>query len=739
MEEGTHYRRKERRDRHYIRLSERRHHSGSLSVPPARPPPPLLRHSHHGICGGVTALLVGVLALGVLGQVGQATREPHEGTQERSFSIDYDNNQFLKDGEPFRYVSGSIHYFRTLPSEWRDRLKKMRMAGFNALETYVEWSSHEPEQGTYDFSGINDLPSFLTIAQEEDLVVILRLGPFADAERDMGGLPTGCSQEPRLRLGARPCECTRVRGQGGGCQCWWWWLVSVLVVGWCHAGGGGCVSAGAYLKYVDAWFGDALLPKVKPLLYENGGPVIMMQVANEYGSYPDCDFAYTSHLRDLVRAGVGEGTVLFTTDGNGVGFLKCGKIPEVYATVDFGSGTDVAKSFDTMRLFEPRGPLVNSEYYPGWLDHWGAPHSTVKAEAVAKTLDEMLALNASVNMYMFHGGTSFGFTAGSNMNGAFQACPTSYDYDAPLSEAGDPTDKYWIVRNVTAKYLPLPPGKVPPASPKHGYGKVSLAPLGSVFHMLETVQKVTSKWPLTFEALLVPNGLVVYQTVLPFRIADPARLTLNDLHDRGYVFVDAEFAGMVSREQDMYDLAISARPNQTLTIVVESQGRICFGPHINDFKGITANVSLSGHILENWTMAPLPLTNAKRLDRALTRLRRWAASMHLPPHRLQGTDKGGMTFFTGHFQIPTNSSHPMDTFLRLDGWSKGLAWVNNFCLGRYWPEVGPQVTLYVPRGVLQPGNNTLVLLEQEAAPCLTPDSCYVTLQDTHVIDGPTPL
>ncbi|KAG0725489.1 Beta-galactosidase [Chionoecetes opilio] len=413
MEEGTHYRRKERRDRHYIRLSERRHHSGSLSVPPARPPPPLLRHSHHGICGAVTALLVGVLALGVLGQVGQATREPHEGTQERSFSIDYDNNQFLKDGEPFRYVSGSIHYFRTLPSEWRDRLKKMRMAGFNALETYVEWSSHEPEQGTYDFSGINDLPSFLTIAQEEDLVVILRLGPFADAERDMGGLPYWLlNKNPDMRLRS---------------------------------------SDPSYLKYVDAWFGDALLPKVKPLLYENGGPIIMMQVANEYGSYPDCDFAYTSHLRDLVRAGVGEGTVLFTTDGNGVGFLKCGKIPEVYATVDFGSGTDVAKSFDTMRLFEPRGPLVNSEYYPGWLDHWGAPHSTVKAEAVAKTLDEMLALNASVNMYMFHGGTSFGFTAGSNMNGAFQACPTSYDYDAPLSEAGDPTDKYWIVRNVTAK------------------------------------------------------------------------------------------------------------------------------------------------------------------------------------------------------------------------------------------------------------------------------------------------
>lgn len=648
----------------------------------------------------VTALLVTLLALALVTLRG-TTAEPDEDSQLRSFVIDYDNNQFLKDGKPFRYVSGSIHYFRVLPSEWRDRLRKMRMAGFNALQTYVEWSSHEPEEGMYNFSGMMDLPGFLTIAQEEDLVVILRLGPFIDAERDMGGLPywlLNKNQDMRLRS-----------------------------------------SDPTYLKYVDGWFSNVLLPKLKPLLYENGGPIIMLQVENEYGSYPDCDFNYTSHLRDLVRASLGDGPVLFTTDGDGVGFLKCGKIPEVYATVDFGSGTDVGKAFEAMRLFEPRGPLVNSEYYPGWLDHWGEPHNTVKAEVVANTLEEILALNASVNMYVFHGGTSFGFTAGSNLGSSFQACPTSYDYDAPLSEAGDPTEKYWVLRNVTSKYLPLPPGEVPPASPKYGYGKVTMAPTGSVFQMVDLLQKVTNKWPLTFEELLVPNGLVVYQTVLPFRIADPARLTLNDIHDRGYVFVDSEFAGMVSREQDMYDLAIYARPNQTISVVVESQGRVCFGSHINDFKGITANVTLSGNTLEDWTMVPLPLTTTFRLERALARIRRRAASEQMLPHRLQGTDKGGMTFFSGYFQVPKNSTHPMDTFLRLDGWNKGVAWVNDFCLGRYWPEVGPQVTLYVPRGVLHQGNNTLMLLEQEAAPCLTPDTCHVTLQETPVIDGPTPL
>ncbi|XP_045106280.1 beta-galactosidase-like isoform X2 [Portunus trituberculatus] len=642
----------------------------------------------------VMALLVVLLPLMALAGV---TAEPNKASQERSFVIDYDNNQFLKDGKPFRYVSGSIHYFRMLPSEWRDRFRKMRMAGFNALQTYVEWASHEPEYGMYDFSGMKNLTKFLTIAQEEDLVVILRLGPYMDAERDMGGFPYWLlNKNPDMRLRS---------------------------------------SDATYLKYVDIWFRDVLLPKVKPLLYENGGPIIMLQVENEYGSYPDCDFAYTSHLRDLVVASVGRGPVLFTTDGDGKNYLKCGKIPEVYATVDFGSGTNVIKAFETMRLFEPRGPLVNSEYYPGWLDHWGDPHNTVPAQTVAKTLDVMLALNASVNMYMFHGGTSFGFTSGSNLGNRFQACPTSYDCDAPLSEAGDPTEKYWVLRNVTGKYLPLPPGEVPPASPKFRYGKVSMAPTGSVFQMADLLQKVTNKWPLTFEELLVPNGIVVYQTVLPFRIADPARLTLGDIHDRGYVFVDTEFAGMVSREQDMYDLAIYARPNQTITIVVESQGRVCFGSHINDFKGITTNVTLSNHTLEGWTMTPLPITHTARLQKALAHLRHQAA-VH---NTLQGTDKGGMTFFSGSFQVPGDSSHPRDTFLRLDGWNKGVAWVNDFCLGRYWPEVGPQVTLYVPRGVLHQGTNTLLLLEQEAAPCLTPDTCYATLQDTHIIDGPTPL
>ncbi|XP_071517532.1 beta-galactosidase-like [Panulirus ornatus] len=621
-----------------------------------------------------------------------------ERSSNKSFVIDYNNNQFLKDGQPFRYISGSIHYFRVIPSDWRDRLKKMRMAGFNALQTYVEWSSHEPEPGMYDFNDILDLETFLKTAQEEDLVVILRLGPFIDAERDMGGLPYWLlhkNQDMRLRS-----------------------------------------SDPSYLTYVDEWFA-VLLPKIKPLLYENGGPIIMVQVENEYGSYPACDFAYTSHMRNLVRKGLGDNVVLFTTDGGGVGYLKCGKIPGVYSTVDFGPG-DITKPFEAMRLFEPQGPLVNSEYYPGWLDHWGAPHSTRDAKVVAKSFDDMLAMNASVNMYMFHGGTSFGLSSGSNLDGSFQACPTSYDYDAPLSEAGDPTEKYWIIRNITKKYLPLPSGDVPPASPKYSYGRAHLAPLGSVFQMSPLLQSVTQKWPITFEQLLMPNGLVLYETVLPFRIADPARMSISDVHDRGYVFVDSQFLGMVSREQKMYDLAVSALPNHTISIIVESQGRVCFGSEINDFKGLTTNVTINGYSLENWKMVPLPLTNMTRLSYALHYLQKKLKGNQVHPERLMGTPKGGMSFYKGSFIIPSNDSHPQDTFLYLDGWRKGLVWVNDFCLGRYWPEVGPQVALYVPRGILKKGSNTLLVLEFEASPCLIPSSCFVTFKDTPKIDGSTP-
>ncbi|CAL4105021.1 unnamed protein product, partial [Meganyctiphanes norvegica] len=307
-------------------------------------------------------------------------------------------------------------------------------------------------------------------------------------------------------------------------------------------------------------------------------------VENEYGSLQACDFAYTSHLRDLITQNLGEKVVLFSTDSSGTRNLKCGKIPGVYATVDFGTGANMNEIFEAQKLFEPRGPLVNSEFYTGWLGHWGVPHTMVSSEDVATRLDAMLALNASVNMYMFHGGTSFGLTAGANKGRTYQACPTSYDYDAPLSEAGDPTEKYFVIRNVTKKYLPLPAGEVPPDTPKSAYGKVALASHWTIMQLNGVLQSTMQKWPLTFEELNMPNGIVVYETILNFTVRDPSVLSLNDVADRGYIFVDGEYAGVASREGEIFDIPVSVRSGQTISIIVESQGRISVGSGINDFK-----------------------------------------------------------------------------------------------------------------------------------------------------------
>ncbi|XP_076035693.1 beta-galactosidase-like isoform X2 [Oratosquilla oratoria] len=614
---------------------------------------------------------------------------------QRSFEIDYENDGFLKDGQPFRYVSGTIHYFRVHPTDWADRLQKLRRAGFNAVQTYVEWSSHEPEPGVYDFTEGLDLEAYLQEAQKQGLLVILRPGPFIDAERDMGGLP--------------------------------YWLLRINPLMRLRS------SDQSYMKYVNRWLGDILSPKLKPYLYENGGPIIMIQVENEYGSYYACDFAYTAALRDLYRSKLGDKIVLFTTDGSGVGYLKCGKIPGTYATVDFGAGGDVTKPFEAQRLFEPRGPLINSEFYPGWLDHWGAPHATVESSKVCKSLDDMLALNASVNVYVFHGGTSFGFGAGANLGGTYQACPTSYDYDAPVSEAGDPTQKYFDMMKVISKYLSIPSGPEPKPTPKEAYGDVPVIPIGSLFELAEVSQSVIRPWPVSFEDLSVQNGLVLYQTNITFMVPDPARLSLNDVHDRAYVFVDENLIGVASREQDISTLPIFAKVNSTLSIIVESQGRVCFGSGINDLKGLLTNVTLNGYQLKNWRMTPLPLTHTQRFKKGIARM--LERGQDIVSRRLFGTPQGGMTFYWGEFDILDN---PKNTFLRLDGWTKGLVWINNFLIGRYWPVVGPQQTLFVPHGILKMGPNEIFLLEQEASPCSSSLDCKVVFVDTPVVNGPTP-
>lgn len=303
-----------------------------------------------------------------------------------------------------------------------------------------------------------------------------------------------------------------------------------------------------YMSAVYRWL-TVLFKELRPFMYENGGPVIMVQVENEYGSYDkapkkSCDTNYTNTLRDTFQRHLGPNVLLFTTDGNGHNYFKCGKIENVFATVDFGimNQTNVRKAFSILRQYQPNGPLVNSEFYSGWLDYWERPHQTRSGEAFANTLDIMMAMNASVNIYMYHGGTNFGFSAGSNIDPVFHPVPTSYDYDAPISEAGDLTQKFYAIKRVIAKYKPIDEQtQVLAVAEKMKLPPIELKYKANVFQVLPNSS--WSKVPLSFEQLNHAHGFILYSSQIKFNPTDPALLSIPDhLHDRAQVFVDKVFA-----------------------------------------------------------------------------------------------------------------------------------------------------------------------------------------------------
>ncbi|GAB6024565.1 hypothetical protein CHUAL_009717 [Chamberlinius hualienensis] len=540
---------------------------------------------------------------------------------QRSFVIDYENDQFLKDGQPYRYISGSIHYFRVPRVHWQDRLNKMKAGGLNTIQTYVDWSQHEPEPGVYDFSDNLDIANFIQIANDTGLNVILRPGPYICAERDLGGLPYWLAREnPDIVLRS---------------------------------------SDQSYLDFVDRWY-NVFFPIISPLLYQNGGPIISVQVENEYGSYSTCDSNYTTHLRDLFRSLLGNDTLLFTTDGAGDGYLKCGKIPEVYATVDFGPGTDVRDAFKIQKKYEPKGPSVNSEYYTGWLDHWGEKHSTISFVAPI-TLNQILAANASVSMYMYHGGTNFKFTNGANMGDFYEPDPTSYDYDAPISEAGDTTHMYFKLKEVIAKYDTVP-DEVPPNVTKAHFGPISLQAIGSIFDVLPLVLPVPSinvVVPLDAAAYGQAYGFILYERMLTEDVANGC-LTIEGIGDRGYVFIDQQPVGILDRNTKKYNITFTATAYQLLSILVENQGRIGYSDYMqSDLKGIVGDVLLDGVALTNWTMSSIPLNNTDLISQSFTQIHSNAVGY---PTNLP-------VFYKAMFTL---SEEPQDTFFDPTGWTKVL-------------------------------------------------------------------
>ncbi|NXV25751.1 BGAL galactosidase, partial [Rissa tridactyla] len=592
---------------------------------------------------------------------------PQASPPARSFQLDYEEDCFRKDGAPFRYISGSIHYARVPHPAWRDRLLKMYMSGLSAVQVYIPWNYHEPLPGVYDFAGDRDVEAFLDLTAELGLLVILRPGPYICAEWEMGGLPA-----------------------------WLLWKPDIVLRS----------SDPAYLAAVDSWL-HVLLPKIKPRLYQNGGNIISVQVENEYGSYYACDYGYLRHLLGSFRALLGTEVLLFTTDGTRAQELRCGTLQGLYATVDFGPGSNVTEAFGAQRQVEPKGPLVNSEYYTGWLDYWGEAHASTSSARVARGLEDMLQLGASVNMQVspFLQLPSLP-RPGADFKDQYKPVTTSYDYDAPLSEAGDPTEKLFAIRTIISKFQPLPVGPMPPATPKYAYGRVALQKYADLLDVLDVLclsGPIQSQFPLTFEAIKQAHGFVVYRTWLPRDVLDPATLGAppHSVCDPLTLWLQ-EYQGTLERDGQT-TLRVTGRAGDTLDVLLENMGRISFGANISDFKGLLGNLSLDSTPLSNWLIYPLAIDTAIQQG--------WP---HAALPKSSRGSRAGPAFYTGTFETPGIA---WDTFVKFPGWSKGQLWINGFNLGRYWPRRGPQQTLFVPGSVLHVDRpNNITVLELEGAP-----------------------
>ncbi|MFE1949280.1 beta-galactosidase [Streptomyces sp. NPDC059524] len=554
---------------------------------------------------------------------------------------------FTLDGAPFRLLSGGLHYFRVHPDQWADRLRKARLMGLNTVETYVPWNLHQPRPDRFVLDGGLDLPRFLELAAAEGLYVLLRPGPYICAEWEGGGLPSWLLAEPDLRLRSRDPR---------------------------------------FLAAVDDYI-ERLITPLRSYLATRGGPVLAVQVENEYGAYGD-DTAYLEDLAALLRRH-GVDVPLFTCDQPAD--LERGALPGILATANFGSRS--ARHLAELRAARPDGPLMTSEFWIGWFDRWGARHTVRDPDEAARELDELLATGASVNFYMFHGGTNFGFTNGANDKHTYRPTVTSYDYDAPLDEAGDPTAKYAAFRDVIAKYAPVPDAPLPSPGPKLAPRTVELTESASLLpHAARFGPAVEARRPLTMEELEQDFGFVLYETQLPR--TGPALLEVEQVRDRAQVFVDGQPVGVMERENHEHALAFTVpRAGATLAVLVENQGRVNYGEGIHDRKGLLGRILLDGAEPAAWTSRPLPLTTLDDVP--------FAPVVRTPV---------GPAFHRAVFDV----ADPADTFLHLDGWTKGNAWVNGFPLGRYWSR-GPQRSLYVPAPVLRGGANELVVLELHAA------------------------
>ncbi len=567
-----------------------------------------------------------------------------EGAVRHTFG--WQGEHFLLDGKPFQILSGEMHYARVPRPYWRDRMRKMRAMGLNTLCAYMFWNVHEPQPGQFDFDGNLGAATFIRTAQEEGLWVILRPGPYSCAEWDFGGFPAWLLATPDMKVRSSDPRFL--------------------------------AAASKYLARAGR--------ELAPLQITRGGPILMVQVENEYGSFGR-DKVYLNAIRQMIRD-AGFDVTLYTSDGSQPDMLAAGTLPDALSAINFGDGDDPAAEFANFAKFRQNVPRMCGEYWVGWFDHWGEKHHVRPPELSARGLEWMLSRGISVNLYMVHGGTSFGFMSGANYDRAYQPDISSYDYDSPLDEAGRPTKKFFALREVLQKHQP--PNTQLPALPKP-------QPMVEIprFELKESarldgllVNPIRSPRPQTMEAAGQSYGFILYRKT--FDRAARGRLEIVEARDYVLVCRDGKRLGVLDRRLKQTSLEVELTAGQLLDILVENMGRINFGPQlVSDRKGITEKVTLNGQELTGWEIYPLPMVDLSRL--AFSPAPKPAPALH-----------------RGAFELAS----PGDTFLDLRGWGKGCAWINGNNLGRYW-SIGPQQSLFVPAAWMRPGRNEVLLLDLE--------------------------
>lgn len=559
------------------------------------------------------------------------------------------NETFYLNGQPFQIISGAIHYFRVVPEYWRDRLEKLKAMGCNVVETYIPWNMHEPRKGEFCFDGMLDISRFVGLAQELGLYVILRPSPYICAEWELGGLPAWLLAEDGMRFR---------------------------------------VSYPPFQAHVADYY-HVLMKKLVPLQLDHGGPVILMQVENEYGSYAN-DKEYLRWMRDLLRT-EGITVPLVTSDGPVVESLDGGTVEGVMPTVNFGSHAE--ERLQVLRQYKTDGPLMCMEFWVGWFDHWGnGGHITGDLEQSVADLDKLLELG-HLNIYMFEGGTNFGFMNGSNYYDRLTPDVTSYDYDAVLTEDGQITEKYRRYREVIARYRDIPAVELSTDIRRKTYGSISVREQVSLFSVLGDLSTpVESVHPQSMERLGQNYGYMLYRSALTTE-DHINKLRLYKANDRANIFIDGQPAATLYDRELLNEkqLDISFRKGATLDILVENMGRVNFGPQLEaQRKGIDHGVVVNGHWHTHWLQYPLPLEHVEQID----------------------FSKEYRAGLPGFYRFIFEAEELGDAFLDFAGWGKGCVFVNGFNIGRFW-EIGPQKRLYIPAPLLKRGANEIIIFETE--------------------------